>query len=188
MAEPHLSVVIPCYNEENNLKAGVLSRVEKYLKSQKYTWEVIISEDDSTDGSLRFVKKFVRGRPKFRLVENKHGGKASALKGGIKAAKGKLILMTDMDQSTPLREIEKLLPWFEKKYEVVIGSRGLVRKGAAWYRKLMSVGFGLSGGFLFWAKLRIPSAVSKFSGPRFCKIFFLSFKLSVVAVRPKVGR
>ncbi len=146
MKKPYLSVVIPCYNEAANLQAGVLNQVEDYLKKQRYTWEVVIADDGSTDKSLKLVQAFTRSRSRFRLLKLKHGGKAAALRGGIEAAEGEIVLMTDMDQSAPLREVEKLLGWFDQSYEVVIGSRGLVRKGTSWYRKVMSVGFWLVRG------------------------------------------
>ena len=136
-----LSVIIPCYNEEENLKAGVLEKVAKYLKKQKYDWEVIISDDGSNDQSQDLIKKFIKGNHGFKILANKHLGKPYAVKSGIMAAKGKYILFTDLDQSTPIKEIEKLLPFFNKNYDVVIGSRGTMRKNAPWYRKLMAVAF-----------------------------------------------
>jgi len=138
MNKPYLSVIIPCYNEENNLKRGVLDEVKKYLKKQPYPWEVIISDDGSTDESLDFLEKYCQKYPNFILLKNPHGGKPFAVRAGIKKAKGKIVLFTDMDQSTPIKEVEKLLPFFEKKYEVVIGSRGLEREGFSLFRRLAS--------------------------------------------------
>jgi len=141
MAKPFLTIVIPCYNEEKNLRRGVLDQVEKYLKKQDYASKVIISDDGSIDGSIKFVEKFAKYHPRFKLLKNKHGGKPYAVKAGIMEAKGEITLFTDMDQSTPLKEIEKLFPYFKKSYDVVIGSRGTVRKGAPWYRKILAKGF-----------------------------------------------
>jgi len=137
----HLSVVIPCYNEKKNLKRGVLGEVAGFLKRQKYDWEVIISDDGSTDSGVSLVEDFLKKEPKFKLVKNKHLGKPYAVKSGILAACGKYILFTDLDQSTPISEIRKLLPYFKKGYDVVIGSRGAVRKNAPWYRKIMALVF-----------------------------------------------
>lgn len=131
-----LSVVIPCYNEEENLKRGVLKEVADYLGKQKYSWEVIISDDGSSDKSKELARNFVKNQPGFLLLENRHGGKPYAVWQGIKKARGEIVLFTDMDQSTPIREIEKLLPYFKKGYEVVIGSRGWKRSGAPLYRQL----------------------------------------------------
>ncbi len=136
-----ISVVIPCYNEEENLKKGVLDQVEKYLRKKDYPSEVIISDDESTDGSLKFLEKFVKYNPRFKLLKNQHGGKPFALRSGLKKAKGEIVLFTDMDQSAPIAEIEKLLPWFEKDYAVVFGSRGMTRKNFPFYRKIASIVF-----------------------------------------------
>lgn len=138
-----LSVVIPCYNEEENLKRGVLEKVVGFLKREKFSWEVIISDDGSSDRSKEIIKDFIKKESKFRfrLLENRHLGKPFAVKKGIMEAKGEVILFTDLDQSTPISEVKKLLPFFKKGYQVVIGSRGAVRKNAPWYRKMMAVIF-----------------------------------------------
>ena len=149
MAKIFLSVVIPCYNEEKNLKRGVLSEVANYLAKQKYQSEVLVSDDGSTDGSLPFVKKFIEKHPNFKLLENKHAGKPYAIKSGVNQAQGEIILFTDMDQSAPIEDIAKLLPFFQKDYDVVIGSRGVERKDFPWYRQLMSWGFRVIRGCFF---------------------------------------
>lgn len=136
-----LSVVMPCYNEEKNLKRGVLDEVADYLEKQKYQSEVIISDDGSTDGSLAFVKDFIKEHSTFRLLENKHAGKPYAIRSGVRKAQGEVILFTDMDQSAPIEDITKLLPFFKKGNDIVIGSRGIERKDFPWYRKVMSWGF-----------------------------------------------
>ncbi len=132
--KPFLSVIIPCYNEEKNLKRGVLDEVENYLQKQRYQSEVIISDDESTDGSCQFVKNYLQKHPHFRLLENKHAGKPFAIRSGIKKANGEIILFTDMDQSTPINEFDKFLSFFEKGFEIVIGSRGQKREGASLLR------------------------------------------------------
>jgi dolichyl-phosphate beta-glucosyltransferase len=138
---PYLSVVIPQYNELSNLRRGVLSEVRSYLDKQNYSWEVIISDDGSSDNSYEFSEDFSKNNTNFRLVKGDHGGKAVALLNGINSARGEIILMTDMDQSTPLKEIEKLLPWFSEGYEVVIGSRGQKRMNSSITRKMASFMF-----------------------------------------------
>jgi len=133
-----LSVVIPCYNEEANLKRGVLRQVYDYLREQKYSWEVIISDDGSSDKSKEIVETFIKKHSGFRLLKNQHGGKPYAVWQGIKRARGEIVLFADMDQSTPIGEIKKLLPFFNKGYDVVIGSRGWKRGGAPFYRQVAS--------------------------------------------------
>jgi len=136
-----LSIVIPNFNEKENLERGVLDQVYTYLNKAKYDWEIIISDDGSTDGSKEIAEKFARSHSNFMVLSNSHGGKAKTVWAGIKAAKGEIVLFTDMDQSTPIKEIEKLLPWFDQGYDVVIGSRGKARSNFPWYRQLASWGF-----------------------------------------------
>jgi len=138
---PYLSVVIPCYNEKENLERGVLDEVAKFLDRQKFEYEVIVSDDASTDNSRLLVEKFMKSHSKFRLLENKHGGKACALRYGLNASKGEFVLFTDMDQSTPIEEVKKLLSESKKGFEVVIGSRGKVRENFSLLRKVASGSF-----------------------------------------------
>jgi glycosyltransferase involved in cell wall biosynthesis len=133
-----LSVVIPSYNEMANLQKGTLDKVEHYLSKQKYDFEIIVVDDGSTDGSREFVKKFSKENKKVRIIEGKHSGKAGAVTTGVLSAKGDYILFTDMDQATPIEEIEKLLPHIENGFDVVIGSRQGQRKGAPFTRKVMA--------------------------------------------------
>lgn len=136
-----LSVVIPCYNEEENLRTGVLEKVAEFLEKQTYGWEVIISDDGSSDRSLSLIREFIKNHRGFKILENKHSGKPYAVKNGILKSAGEYILFTDLDQSAPIGEVNKLLPFFKKDYEIVIGSRGTVRENAPWFRKLMAVVF-----------------------------------------------
>ena len=136
-----ISIIIPCYNEENNLKNGVLNEVYDFLKTQQFTWEVIICNDESTDNSLKIAQDFASKHKGFRVLNLPHGGKPSAVWGGIKEAKYSISLFTDMDQSTPLKELTKLLPFFDKGFDIVIGSRGVSREGNSLIRRIMAKGF-----------------------------------------------
>lgn len=138
MSKIYLSVVIPCFDEMANLQKGVLEKIKAFLDKKKFSYEVIVVDDGSKDGSTEFVKSFVSENPKFSLIENNHLGKAGAVTTGMLLAKGKYRLFTDMDQATPIEEVDKLLPFFEKGYDVAIGSRGRVRKGSPLTRKFVS--------------------------------------------------
>lgn len=138
-----LSVVIPSYNEMANLQKGILNKVKNYLDKQPYDYEVIIVDDGSQDESREFVKKFAKEEKKFRLIENSHSGKAGAVTTGMLEAKGGYVIFTDMDQATPIEELEKILPYTQKGYDIVIGSRSGNRKGAPLTRKVMAKGMML---------------------------------------------
>ena len=139
--KPFLTVVIPSYNEKENLKRGVLSDVRSFMQKKKFVWEVLVSDDGSTDGSKKLVEEQIKDWKNFKLLKNPHGGKPSTLHYGIKAAKGKFVLFADMDQSTPINQLDKLLPHLKKEYDAVIGSRGMDRKNFPIYRRLGSMVF-----------------------------------------------
>lgn len=141
MGKIFLSVVVPCYNEAANLKRGVLSEIYTYLRTQNFAWEVLVSDDGSSDESRDLVKAQIKNLKGFKLLENPHGGKPSALNYGINNSQGEYILFTDMDQSTPITELDKLLAKIEPKVGAVIGSRGLSRKDFPVYRKLGAIVF-----------------------------------------------
>jgi dolichyl-phosphate beta-glucosyltransferase len=142
MSKVFLSVVIPSYDEMANLQKGVLDKVEHFLSKEKFSFEVIIVDDGSTDGSIDFVKKFSANNPNFKLIENSHLGKAGAVTTGVLNSKGDYVLFSDMDQATPIEELDKLLPYFDSPagggFDVVIGSRNAVRKGAPFIRQFVS--------------------------------------------------
>jgi len=138
---PYLSVVIPCYNEARNLENKSLEEVDQYLATQNFAWQVIIVNDESTDRSRDLVQDFVQAHPQFSLLDIPHGGKPAAVWAGIQQASGQIVLLTDMDQSTPIRELSKLLTWCDQGFDTVIGSRGAAREGFSLTRKLGSFVF-----------------------------------------------
>lgn len=140
-ARPYLSVIIPCFNEEKNLERGVLGEVRGYLARRDYGWETIIVNDESTDNSRELIRQFIADKPGFSLLDIPHGGKPAAVWAGVQQASGEIVLFTDMDQSTPLEELGKLLPWHDRGYDVVIGSRGTQREGFSVVRRTGSMVF-----------------------------------------------
>lgn len=140
MGKIYLSVVIPAYNEEGNIKDGALKTVNDCLLKKKYSWEVLIVDDASTDGTVELAEAFAKKHSGYRILKEPHRGKGGTVIAGVLAAKGEIVLFADMDQATPINQIEKLLPKFREGYDVVIGSRA-GRKGAPILRKIMATGF-----------------------------------------------
>ena len=134
-----LSVVIPCFDEMANLQKGVLEKIKHYLDKKKFSYEVIVVDDGSKDGSTEFIKNFIKEHKHFLFIQNPHLGKAGAVTTGMLKAKGEYTLFTDMDQATPIEELDKLLS-YAKNYDVIIGSRNSERKGSPWTRILMAKG------------------------------------------------
>ncbi len=144
--QPLISIVIPSFNEKENLHRGVLDEVYEYLVKQKFEWEVLLSDDGSTDGTLQELEKFAKKDHRIKVLANIHAGKAPTVASGMLAAKGEWRLFTDFDQSTPLSELEKLWRFTEDGYEVVIGSREMIgarRDKEPFLRHLMGRGFNI---------------------------------------------
>ena len=135
-----LSIVTPAYNEAKNLKRGVLGKIVDYLKTQKFSWEVIFVDDGSSDDTVKIIEKFMKDNRGIKLMKEPHRGKGGAIIAGILKARGKYVLFSDMDQSTPLNQLEKFLPKVEKGYDIVIGSRS-GRPGQTIERKIMAAGW-----------------------------------------------
>ena len=143
MREPFLSVVIPAYNEETNIRLGAIDKVARYLEDQTYSWEVIIVNDGSVDKTAKLLTEFIKKNPRFKFIDNPHQGKAGTVMTGVANAKGEIVLFSDLDQATPICEIEKVFPWFKQGFDVVIGSRHGQREGAPFSRRVMARGFML---------------------------------------------
>lgn len=127
-AAPRLSVVIPMYNEAHRIRNS-LPRLRDYFRAQPYSVEFVVSDDGSSDNTVELVWEILgRGDGVRVLEERPNRGKGHAVKVGMLAARGDIALFTDADLSTPPAEIEKFWPWFEKGYDIVIGSRKI--KGA----------------------------------------------------------
>jgi glycosyltransferase involved in cell wall biosynthesis len=140
--KPYLSVVIPAYNEEYNLRTGVLDSVYDYLLQQNYSWEILFVDDASTDNTAKLAERFAAKHKNFAVLKEPHRGKAGTVTAGVLRAKGEVILFTDTDQATPIDQIEKVLPKFKEGYDIVIGSRH-GREGAPLIRKVMAYGFSI---------------------------------------------
>lgn len=143
-----LSIVIPCYNEEQNIRSGKIQEVISFLNKQSYDWELLLVDDGSIDKSKTLLKKIIGNKANIKLIENVHQGKAGTVITGMLEAKGKYILFTDLDQATPIAEINHFFPFFDRGYHIVIGSRQDKREGAPFVRAIMGPGFTLIRKFI----------------------------------------
>lgn len=144
MSKPHLSIIIPAYNEVNRLPE-TLKKVRAFPENQTYTSafrhavdvEVIIVNDGSTDETLPMVTELIKNWPAAKLISyDQNRGKGYAVKTGMLAAEGQWRLLMDADGSTDIKEIDKLFPFTAnslpsteknngQQFEVIIGSRYL---------------------------------------------------------------
>lgn len=115
-----LSVIIPVYNEAYRIKK--LREVYLFLKKQRYSFEIIVVNDGSTDATAKRLAEFRKTFP-FRVISYaKNRGKGYALIQGMLAARGQYRLFTDIDLSTPINTIPKFIRVCHKA-DILIGSR-----------------------------------------------------------------
>lgn len=120
-----LSIVIPCYNEENN----ILALVKKVLESPIKNKEIIVVDDCSKDGTRKVLEEQVRPLVSKIIYHEVNGGKGAALRTGFQAATGDVVIIQDADLEYDPMEYPKVVnPIFEDKAEVVYGSRFLNQK------------------------------------------------------------
>lgn len=115
----YLSVIVPVFNEKERLEN--ISKIDIFLKKQKFKSELIIVDDGSNQESKKLLKK-TKNKYGFKLISyTKNMGKGYAVKKGVLSSTGTYILFLDIDLSTPIEECSK----FFKKNDniVVIGSR-----------------------------------------------------------------
>jgi len=120
--ETKLSIVVPAYKEEKRIHL-ILDAIEKYTKSKDFNIETIVVVDGSPDKTAEVAKGYDGKITGLKIIDReKNLGKGGSVKEGVLGAKGDYIIFADADNSTPIEQVDKLLP-FMKNYEVVIGSR-----------------------------------------------------------------
>ena len=132
-----LSIIIPAHNEENRLP-GTLEQVTGFLANQAFTWEFVIVENGSKDGTLAVAQRFAEKHKNIRVLQSEQG-KGAAVKRGMLDARGEYRFMCDADLSMPVEEILKFIPPDREDLEIAIASReakGAVRYNEPSYRHL----------------------------------------------------
>lgn len=130
--KPNLSIVVPAYNEAQRI-APSLERIRTYLADRDEVIEVIVVDDGSTDGMWSVIEdeipRFAECGLELRLLgDGKNHGKGAAVRVGMLAARGDIVLFSDADLSAPIEELPKLVdPIRAGSVDIAIGSRALDR-------------------------------------------------------------
>jgi len=135
-----LSVVIPAFNEEGRI-GETLEKIRNYLGARGFAFEIVVVDDGSRDRTASIVGSLAAKDPRIRLLGGlTNKGKGASVRRGVLASRGEAVLFSDADLSTPIEEVENLLPWLDD-HPLVIASRSLpgsdvmVRQPA--YREIM---------------------------------------------------
>ena len=142
-----LSIVIPCYNEEQRLPRTI-EQIHRYLDGKNASYELVLVDDGSADGTRLIMDAAAERHSAVRIEAlPRNRGKGRALAVGVQAASGDEILLTDADLSTPIEELDKLQAALNNGAGVAIGSRALrasrVEISQPIYRVLMGKAFNL---------------------------------------------
>ena len=128
-----LSIVIPAYNEADRLPP-YLSAITKYVEYRALSAEILIVGDGSTDSTATVVQRLSTDTPLIHLLRlQRNLGKGAAVRAGVLAAKGELVLIADADGATPIAEIERLQAELANGADIAIGSRYLASRDARYH-------------------------------------------------------
>jgi dolichyl-phosphate beta-glucosyltransferase len=123
--DPTYSIVIPAYNESARL-GGTLDKVLAYLRSRGWNAEVIVVNDGSRDNTEEIARQFAAQDPSVRVVHNPgNRGKGYSVRNGMLHARGRIVLFSDADLSSPIEESGKLIAALDAGADIAIGSRWL---------------------------------------------------------------
>jgi dolichyl-phosphate beta-glucosyltransferase len=143
---PHLSLVIPAYNE-GKIVGNTIRQVTSYLESLGLSFEVIVVDDGSRDETSEVVCSLREEDNRVRLIANgRNRGKGFAVRRGVLASSGKIVMFTDADLSIPISLVPEFLQAIEVEgYDIAVASRWI--EGSRWgeplplHRRAMGRGF-----------------------------------------------
>jgi dolichyl-phosphate beta-glucosyltransferase len=122
---PHLSIVLPAYNEQARLPETLSAWVE-YLSGQSYSWEIVVADDGSRDRTADVAREFAAVHPRVRVVSlPQNRGKGGAVREGMLAAAGEVILFADADLGIPAHFTDAALRALDAGAQVATGERRL---------------------------------------------------------------
>lgn len=147
--EVELTVVVPVYDEEQRIGAG-LAAILGYLASRGGRTELLVVDDGSTDRTRAEAERILAGSDvESRVLSNgRNRGKGYSVRHGMLEARGARALFTDIDLSTPMDDLERLEAALDDGADIAIGSRDaagseLLRE-QPWYRELAGAAFNVA--------------------------------------------
>lgn len=144
--QPHVSLILPAYNEVGQI-ATTIREATDYCGARQLSHEIIVSADGN-DGTRELVQDMARSDPALKVIGSvERRGKGNGIRQAVRIAQGKIIGYADADNKTPIEEFDKFEPLLRSGCAVVIGSRRLgesrVERRQPWHRRVGSRGFAL---------------------------------------------
>ena len=131
-----LTIIIPAFNESKRIKK-TLNEIDEYISSNSFShlYQVVVVDDGGLDNIKELVNSWIekecKNKSVFKVLSYlPNHGKGYAVKEGFLNATSDLILYTDADGASPIKEVEKLLHWIDNGYDVACGSRILQDKSS----------------------------------------------------------
>ncbi|MFC3573730.1 glycosyltransferase family 2 protein [Streptomyces yaanensis] len=153
-----LSVVVPAYNEEERL-GPTLDAIVGYLRENEGRfgeWEVVVVDDGSTDGTRDVVTAASARERRVQLVTSpRNRGKGNALRLGVLASYGRLVLVTDADLAAPIEELDALDKAMSEGHSAAIGSRSAPGATIERHQSRVRELLGRAGNFLI-RRIAVP--------------------------------
>jgi dolichyl-phosphate beta-glucosyltransferase len=139
------TLILPAYNEAKVI-AGTIAGAQSYLNQRGLSYEIIVSAD-GTDGSRERVRGLAQADPRLLVIGSpERRGKGHGVREAVFLARGEIVGFADADNKTPITELDKVWPWFEEGYDLVVGSRSLgtaqIMRRQPLYRRIGSMGVG----------------------------------------------
>ncbi|MEP6762008.1 MAG: glycosyltransferase family 2 protein, partial [Sporichthyaceae bacterium] len=122
---PHVTVVLPCFNEQEHVLTEI-ERITAALDDSEYTYELLVIDDASTDGTLALLNNALGSFPNMRLMPfRRNGGSGTARRIGTAEARGEIVVWTDADMTYPNERIPEFVRFLAEHPDVdqVVGSR-----------------------------------------------------------------
>ena len=141
-SKPHLTIVIPTYNESENISPLVEAL---YDSLGGYPYDILFIDDDSPDGTAERIRDLAGSRPVSVEVRTDKKGLASAVVDGFSLARGELVAVMDADLQHPPEVISRLLEAANRGADLVIASRYIPGGSVgnwSWLRRFISAGAG----------------------------------------------
>jgi cellulose synthase/poly-beta-1,6-N-acetylglucosamine synthase-like glycosyltransferase len=144
---PKVSIIIPAYNEEENIGIALDSLLKVNYPKDKL--EIIVIDDGSTDNTYKIAKSF----NKVKVFKKERGGKAKAVNFGVKRASGDLIMVLDADCVLPKNSLELMARYFNDKQTMAVVPSLKVFKAKNWLERVQQIEYVLSSFFrkILWS-------------------------------------